>query len=273
MTAGAPGMPQNDRLLELLADRAVQGLSAPEAAELERLLREIPGAMAEAERFELAAAAADLALTGDQIASPMPAALRAKVASQAEDWMAVSTRQRSAPGRDVLASIAPAPRMAWSGATGWIAAAACLILAVAGWFGRAPSATKPVPSLSALVSSATDLKQWDWTPLGELEKSAVSGKTYWSTAKQQGFMEFAGLPANDPSKEQYQLWIFDPAQSDKTPIDGGVFDVNPSTGKVIVAMDPKIRVSDAAMFAVTIEKPGGVVVSDRKRLVLLAKPS
>lgn len=82
-------------------------------------------------------------------------------------------------------------------------------------------------------------------------------------------MTFSGLPVNNPSEEQYQLWIFDAKQDDRYPIDGGVFDVTSPT--VVVPIDAKIRVSDPSMFAITIEKPGGVVVSDRSRLPLLAK--
>ena len=85
-------------------------------------------------------------------------------------------------------------------------------------------------------------------------------------------MRFVGLPKNDPRVEQYQLWIFDPAQSEATPVDGGVFDVD-DRGEVIVRIDPKLKITGPTLFAVTIEKPGGVVVSDRSRLVLIAKPS
>jgi anti-sigma-K factor RskA len=82
-------------------------------------------------------------------------------------------------------------------------------------------------------------------------------------------MRFRGLPVNTPSKEQYQLWIFAKNQSDSTPIDGGVFDIT-STEEVIIPINAKLFVQDAFMFAVTIEKPGGVVVSSRERLPLLA---
>jgi anti-sigma-K factor RskA len=74
---------------------------------------------------------------------------------------------------------------------------------------------------------------------------------------------------NSPTKEQYQLWIFDKNQSDKTPVDGGVFDVT-TEGEVLVSIHPKLKVQEAFLFAVTIEKPGGVVVSSRERLPLLA---
>lgn len=274
MTAASP---QHDRLLELLADRAVQGLSAPEAAELGRLLNELPGAVAEAERLELAAAALDLAFARGAEAFELPASLRAKLSEQAATWSASRPMSRAAILPDVLASIRPpvARKIGWGGVAGWLAAAACLALAVVGWFGRGPGrAPSPIEASTAratLLSASADVKQWGWTALGELEKKQVTGDAVWSTARQQGFMTFAGLPANDPTKEQYQLWIFDPGQSDKTPVDGGVFDVT-AEGTVVVSMDPKIRVSDAAMFAITIEKPGGVVVSGRSRLVLIAKP-
>lgn len=81
-------------------------------------------------------------------------------------------------------------------------------------------------------------------------------------------MRFRSLAVNDPTKEQYQLWIFDKNQSEATPIDGGVFDITESDA--VVPIDAKLRVNDAYLFAVTIEKPGGVVVSSRERLPLLA---
>lgn len=82
-------------------------------------------------------------------------------------------------------------------------------------------------------------------------------------------MSIRGLPINDASKEQYQLWIIDPSRDDK-PVDGGVFDIT-SDGESIVAIQAKLRVDKPTVFAITVEKPGGVVVSDQKRLPLLAK--
>jgi hypothetical protein len=48
-----------------------------------------------------------------------------------------------------------------------------------------------------------------------------------------------------------------------------VFDVS-SNGEVVVAINPKLHVNDLGMFAVTVEKPGGVVVSKRERIVVTA---
>ena len=55
-------------------------------------------------------------------------------------------------------------------------------------------------------------------------------------------------------------------------VDGGVFDVT-STGEVIVPITAKLRVDDATLFAVTVEQPGGVVVSKREHIVVAAAPS
>ena len=77
------------------------------------------------------------------------------------------------------------------------------------------------------------------------------------------------MPVNDQAQRQYQLWIFDRNQDEKTPVDGGVFDIT-SDGEVIIPIRAKLRVAEAYLFAVTIEKPGGVVVSSRERLPLLA---
>jgi hypothetical protein len=83
-------------------------------------------------------------------------------------------------------------------------------------------------------------------------------------------MRFRGLPVNDVQKETYQLWIFDKTQDKATPIDGGTFDVT-SDGEVVVPINAKLKAQEPVMFAVTVEKPGGVVVSKREKIVALAK--
>ena len=81
-------------------------------------------------------------------------------------------------------------------------------------------------------------------------------------------MRFVGMPVNDATAEQYQLWIIDPDR-DEEPIDGGVFDIE-SSGEVVVPINAKLAVLNPAAFAITIEKPGGVVVSTQERLPLIA---
>jgi anti-sigma-K factor RskA len=98
----------------------------------------------------------------------------------------------------------------------------------------------------------------------------ISGDIVWSDSKQAGYMRFHGLPVNDKSKETYQLWIFDETQDPKTPIDGGTFDVG-QNGDIVIPINARLKVKSPQMFAVTIEKPGGVVVSKREKIVVLAK--
>ena len=96
----------------------------------------------------------------------------------------------------------------------------------------------------------------------------AGGEVTWSNQNQSGVMQIAGLETNDPAVFQYQLWIFDSEQDERHPIDGGVFDIR--DGKATIEIDAKIRVIDPTLFAITSEKPGGVVVSSRERIVLVA---
>ncbi len=165
---------------------------------------------------------------------------------------------------------------------GWIAAAACLALAIAGWSLRtgpiatnavpsaSPNAAPPVEARAALLARAGDVVRADWTEATDPTGHGVSGDVVWSNAEQKGYMRFKGLAANDRDATAYQLWIFDAKQDEKFPVDGGVFDVDTATGDVIVPISAKLRVQKPTLFAVTIEKPGGVVVSKRDRLVVTA---
>ena len=121
-----------------------------------------------------------------------------------------------------------------------------------------------------LIASASDIvrSKWESTAL-EQKQGMELGEVIWSSAAQQGFMTIRGLPINDATKEQYQLWIIDPSRDEK-PVDGGVFDIA-SDIESIVPIQAKLRVDKPTVFAITVEKPGGVVVSDQKRLPLLAK--
>ncbi len=94
----------------------------------------------------------------------------------------------------------------------------------------------------------------------------------WNNAEQTGYLRIHGLAVNDPSKMQYQLWINDAARPSYALVDGGVFDVH-GTGEVIVPIDAKIEVFRPNLFAVTTERPGGVVVhedSEDSKIILAA---
>jgi hypothetical protein len=68
---------------------------------------------------------------------------------------------------------------------------------------------------------------------------------------------------------QYQIWIFDAGRDKRYPVDGGVFDVPANAAEVVIPIRATLMVRKPAAFAVTVEKPGGVVVSGREHVVAL----
>ena len=76
-------------------------------------------------------------------------------------------------------------------------------------------------------------------------------------------------PRMTKKSPQYQLWIFDKGRDVRYPVDGGVFDVS-AAGEVVIPITAKLAIGQPTLFAVTVETPGGVVVSERKRIVVTA---
>ena len=226
-------MPQNERLIELMAQRATEGLAERDEREFAQLASDEPGT--EIDAFEYAAAAFQLAYLDVE---PMPEEV---------------SRRLPAPPRKAPETAPRTPSRLWSQA-GWIAAAALLVVTVVIW-----PRSEPLDESTALRAS--------WKAVHE-RCDGVEGEVVWDEASQRGYMVFRGLPVNDPRKEQYQLWIFD--ENQKHPIDGGVFDASES-GEIIVPIDAKIKVQKPTMFAVTAEKPGGVVVSPLEKVMAVAK--
>ena len=270
------------RLHDLLADQVLDGLSPEEARELEAFLADHPGA--DPESYELAAAASVLAFPAAGAAGlePMPEPVEREILERARAFV-VAQAAASAPTARVLpmsrpaaAEARPEPRRRNAG---WWAAAACLALAVAGWWDRVPQAPAPVPVAveepapagpEERLAQVPDRVAIPWQATEDPDAATAEGEVVWSTGLQQGYMRFRGLPANDPAKNQYQLWIFDAKQDERYPIDGGVFDVPAGQAEVVVPIDPRLRVVEPTLFAVTVEKPGGVVVSSRERIVVVA---
>ena len=264
-------MPMDPRAEELLVERALRGLDENEHWELQQL-----GAEGD-DSYDLAAAAILLATTPVEA---MPAELANKV---------LATAPAAAPPRTLAGVVAPkidsskpAPIASLQEArekkrrgslVPWLAAAACLLVAIGAWLwaGRAsqPGKAPSIAEARAELLRAPDVTTIEWKATDDPAAKGALGDVVWSQARQQGYMRFRGLAVNDPKQSQYQLWIFDKGRDDKYPVDGGVFDITPS-GEVIVPIRAKLGVDDAAMFAVTVERPGGVVVSRRERIVVIA---
>jgi anti-sigma-K factor RskA len=288
------------RAEELLVERALRPLDDREYHELDEL------GVADDDSIDLAAASVAIAVTPIE---QMPAELAAKILAAApvrpsapitsasqmrtiagvgpQAFVPQSQPQPSAPmpppvETPVKSDIERArlaretKRSRYSVVAPWLAAAACLVAAVGALvWARDHAATKQVATLTPadaradLLAHASDVTTIEWTATADPTAQGAKGDIVWSQSAQKGFMRFAGLAVNDAKQFQYQLWIFDKSRDDAFPVDGGVFDVS-STGEVIIPISAKLAVGDATLFAVTVEKPGGVVVSKRERIVVTA---
>jgi hypothetical protein len=114
-----------------------------------------------------------------------------------------------------------------------------------------------------------------WSPFdlpdAPAEQRQVQGDVVWNDDLQHGYLRFVGLEPNDPNVEQYQVWIIDERGLEQK-VSGGVFNAT-AYGEVIVQLEPGIDVGRVALFAVTVENPGGTWVPDLTRRVVVAPRS
>jgi hypothetical protein len=273
---------RDERLVDLLVKQTTEGLAPGEKAELERLMTSHRDA--DPELIERVAAA--VALAGNLADEPMPADLRRHVEAEGRRIVAgmgssvtdIRTRRRAEPPSS--------SRPQWL----WLAAAASIVIAIVGWWPRLRDALAPEPAVPVVTTQEPAIKpeptpqekreillakpaivQSAWSSTADPASQGVAGDVVWDNETQTGYLRFTGLAANDPGTFQYQLWIFDANQDERYPIDGGVFDIPAGQNEVIIPIDAKIAVNAPMMFAVTMEKPGGVVVSGREHIVALAK--
>jgi len=275
---------------DLLILRATDGLDADQQKQFDQFVEEHPDRdqiEREAERFELTAAALDLGLENLISEKPqdsygeLPQSVRQKVIDGATRHLESSvTKPVAVPVMVQNRDAGLTSREAFA----WFTAAAAVVLLMTGWnpfampvtdrvIDNTPVAVAPTVEeqyLEFIDGDAADRVQVAWTATDE--KSNAGGEVVWRDSSQEGFMVIEGLKPNNPAQSQYQLWIFDSNTGGKNPIDGGVFDIVAGETSVI-PIDARIPVVGATMFAITEEKPGGVVVSDQKRLPLLAKVS
>ena len=292
----------DEAMVDLLVKQVTEGLSPAE----QRALDVMDSELASAYLRDLERAATAVTLAGSAIEEPLPAALSARLEQQAAQHFAAAsnvadlTEARTAAAEKARLHQTSAPgRANRFGGYGWLAAAACLVLAIFGWqrsptplppvaeVPPAPVSVPPVPvtvpparpapptaaeERAALLAKTDSLK----IPLGATKDPAAAGVTgdvVWDPVTQRGFLHFAGLAPNDPAMHQYQIWIFDAGRDKRYPVDGGVFDVPANAGEVVIPIRASLMVRKPAAFAVTLEKPGGVVVSGREHVVALGATS
>jgi hypothetical protein len=312
MSESAPPSQPDEILIDLLIKQVTEGLSPAEQRELDVLDSPVASAYA-ADFERAAAAIALAGGAGAESLPPrLHARLEEQAqaffasggASAADTGGGAAAARGVGPADKVVELRAPTPSAgadrsaavpagaARRGTAGWWVAAASLVLAMFGWLRPphptvAPVASTPPPAppvqlpappptpaaeRAALLARPDSLK----ITLGATKDpgaAGMSGDVVWNPVTQQGFLHFVGLRPNDPQMHQYQLWIFDAARDQRYPVDGGVFDVPANQGEVVVPIRAALPVGSAKAFAVTIEKPGGVVVSGRQHIVALGQAS
>lgn len=111
-----------------------------------------------------------------------------------------------------------------------------------------------------------------WSPFDLPDNPAiqqnVTGDVVWNDELEQGYLRFVGLEVNDPDVEQYQVWVIDDRGMEQK-VSGGVFNAT-AEGEVIVPIDPALDIGRVALFAITVEEPGGIMVPDLRRRVVVA---
>jgi hypothetical protein len=127
-------------------------------------------------------------------------------------------------------------------------------------------------ALLARLEGLPDTLVLPWAATGDPSATGAGGAVIWSESEQAGLMRIHGLAPNDPAVAQYQLWIFDAGRDDRFPVDGGVFDVPAGGEEALVPIRARLPVGEAVLFAITVEGPGGTVVSSRERIALVAQP-
>jgi hypothetical protein len=273
---------EKQKMLELLSDKAIFGLSEQELADFAEFEKNFP----ELNDDSLESTAAKIGMINLDTSEQLPAHLRTKIIADADKYFA-SRKEFAAPEKpeEFQKTFTFEPKSSILQWLGWaVAGLACVALAVTLWTTRqnptdiakntpTPTITPKIELTAAqereqLLASAKDAVQTNWSDFNPKEPKNVQGDVVWSNSLQKGFVRFRNLPTNDRNKETYQVWIFDKSQ--KNPVSGGTFDVN-KDGEIIVPIDSALKIQEPTMVGVTAEKPGGVVVSDLKKVMAVAK--
>lgn len=285
-----------DRLDQLMVDAATQGLSPQEEVELAAELARDASLRFEAEAYELTATEIELALIKPRQDEALPASLREKLIASAPAHLSLPEQGPRLQLAGTSAQIDTQSKAAFSWtdgrAFGWYAAAAAVVAVCVLLLQPPPTQViekivekevpgkvevakaPPLTDQYAELAQDPDTVRADWgfnAQDGDARFANAAGEVIWNSGKQTGYMKLEGLPVNDPTAEQYQLWIVDGTRASEFTdrIDGGVFDVT-SEGEVIIPIDAKITARKPVVFAITAEQPGGVVKSEGTLQVIAA---
>ncbi|MDJ0711592.1 MAG: anti-sigma factor [Woeseiaceae bacterium] len=246
-------------ILELLVQRATEGLDREQTQRLQRLLSQ--HGLRDTDEFDLAAAAAANAFGIEQArgADDTPASLKARLRVDADNFFGTQ--------EDKIVEFEPRRsgrrRMDW----GWATAAALALALIATNLVNTDTATNFEAARDALLANSASTVTLPWATPEDPGYADVRGDVVWNDERQEGYMLLSGMPTNNPEISQYQLWLVDP-ERDSNPVDGGVFDIPPGESTIVIPINAKLAVKNPAAFAITREKPGGVVVSEGPLLVV-----
>jgi len=269
-----------EELFDLLADRATFGLGEAETERLESLLREHSWVREDcidevAASLSLGFAETETEDVPDDVMSRINSGVHAAI--EADQHASPETETSEIAGR--IEPTAPTGTMGW---LGWVAAAAAIGVALV--VARPTEIVSPASEaeLASWIADHPEAIRWDWAPgLVEPDEDAT-GMVTFDPASQEGYMLIKGLEPNDARFQQYQLWIWDqerepdpdnpsPLADNVHPVDGGVFDVN-SEGEAVIPIKASLVIDQPYLFAVTVERPGGVAKSDKSRVPIIAGP-
>ncbi len=127
-------------------------------------------------------------------------------------------------------------------------------------------AEKMIADLGAQLKHTEDLSRLKITALASLLGNTPEAKAIavWDPTQQSGLLTVEKLPAI-AAEQDYQIWVVDPQYP--IPVDGGVFKPD-STGKAVLTFKADKPIKQAAAFAISLEKKGGVPKAEGPMVLL-----
>ena len=122
---------------------------------------------------------------------------------------------------------------------------------------RIAGLSREIASYASHQTGAASMADYRIADLASTEsaKPQTVAVALWCPSMQAGILAVSNLPRL-PEGKQYQLWVIDPQYG--SPVSGGVFTVNPSTGQARIAFSTVHPIKSIAKFAVSMEREGGV---------------